>query len=243
MLMRTLRLLLRHETVAPMLAMIFATALCSMLVLARVIAADTLRDGLVKHAYLIWNLFLAWLPLIFALLACEEWKDGTKRNWRFIGFAAGWLLFAPNAPYIFTDLVHISVMFTKHYWVDLAMILACALTGLMLWFVSLYLMQAIVAKKFGGATGWGFVAAMAGLSSLGIYLGRFARFNSWDVVTKPTEVYQGVSSWATSAMSNKPNMAFAISFAGFLFIAYLMLYALTHLSPAKLAPATQAAEK
>jgi uncharacterized membrane protein len=241
MLLRTLRLLLRHETVAPMLAMILSTALCSVLVLARIIAADTFRDGLMKHAFLIWNLFLAWLPLIFALLACEEWKGGTKRNWRFIGFAAGWLLFAPNAPYIFTDLVHISVMFTKHYWVDLAMILACALTGLMLWFVSLYLMQAIVAKKFGGATGWGFVAAMAGLSSLGIYLGRFARFNSWDIVTKPTEVYQGVSSWVTSAMSNQPNMAFAISFAGFLFIAYLMLYALTHLSPTKMA--TAASEK
>lgn len=243
MLMRTLRLLLRRETVAPMFAMLFATAVCFVLVFMRVLAAEGLYEGFRRHAGLMWNLLLAWLPLIFALLACDEWNGGTRRTWRFMGFAAGWLLFAPNAPYIFTDLVHISVMFTKHYWVDLAMILACALTGLMLWFVSLYLMQAIVAKKFGGATGWGFVAAMAGLSSLGIYLGRFARFNSWDVVTKPTEVYQGISSWVTSAMSNKPNMAFAISFAGFLFIAYLMLYALTHLSPAKFAPATQAAEK
>jgi uncharacterized membrane protein len=241
--MKILRLVLKRETVAPMLAMIFATFLCSALVLTRTLAAETLRQGLMNHGYLVWNLFLAWLPLVFALLACEERNGGKKRNWRFLGFAAGWLLFAPNAPYIFTDLVHISLMFTRHYWVDLAVILACALTGLMLWFVSLYLMQDIVAKKYGSATGWGFVATMAGLSSFGIYLGRFARFNSWDIVTKPTEVYQGISSWVTSAMSNRPNIGFAVSFAGFLFISYLMLYALTHLSPAQLSPARRPAEK
>jgi uncharacterized membrane protein len=237
MMLRILRLLLKRETVAPLLAMIFATALCCALVIVRVLAADTLFDGFKQHAYLVWNLFLAWLPLVFALLACEEWQEGAKRNWRFLGFTTGWFLFAPNAPYIFTDLVHISVMFTRHYWVDLAMILGCGLTGLMLWFVSLYLMQSLVRRKFGAAAGWGFVAGMALLSSMGIYLGRIARFNSWDVVTKPAEVYHGVSGWISSAMTYTPNFAFAASFAGFLFIAYVMLYALTHLSPAKLVSA------
>ena len=88
MLMRTLRLLLRRETVAPMLAMLFATAVCFVLVLVRMLAAGGLYEGIRRHAGLMWNLVLAWLPLIFALLACEEWRGGTKRNWRFIGFAA-----------------------------------------------------------------------------------------------------------------------------------------------------------
>lgn len=233
MTLRILRLLLRRETVAPLLAMILTSAICVALVAARVMSSDTWLDGFKKHAHLIWNLFLAWLPLVFALLAGEEFRENEKLTLRFLAFGAGWFLFAPNAPYIFTDLVHISVMFTKHYWVDLAMILACALTGLMLWFVSLYLMQGIVRSKFGAPAGWGFAAAMAGLSSFGIYLGRFARFNSWDVVTKPAVVYQGISGWISTAMKNTPNLAFAFSFAGFLFTAYLMLYALTHLSPPK----------
>ena len=231
--MNFLKLLLKRETVAPLLAMIFSTGVCLLLVGTRIVSANGLHDGFRRHAGLIWNLFLAWLPFLFALLASEEWNSGSKRNWKFISFAAGWLIFAPNAPYIFTDMVHISPMYTKHYWVDLVMILSCGLTGLMLWFVALHLMHGIVAGKYGGVAGWIFVAAEAGLSSVGIYLGRFARFNSWDAVTKPGEVYQGISGWMTSALGDKPTFAFAAFFAGFLFIAYLMLYSLTHLTPMK----------
>ena len=237
--MKFLRLFLRYETVAPVVALMMATAVCLLLVGLRIVSANGLHDGFRRHAGLIWNLFLAWLPLVFALLAGEEWRRGTKRNWRFVAFATGWLLFAPNAPYIFTDVVHISVIFTKHYWVDLMMILSCGLTGLMLWFLALYLMHAMVTKRFGGVAGWIFVLAEAALSGIGIYLGRFARLNSWDAVTKPGEVYHGVSAWMSSAMGDKPTVAFAGFFAAFLFIAYVMFYALTHLTPPK-SPASTA---
>jgi uncharacterized membrane protein len=242
MIMRILKLFLKRETVAPMLAMTFATVTSSAFIVALVVSAENLRIGLQHHGYLIWNLFLAWVPLIFALLACEELAARNRSNWRFVGFAFGWFIFFPNAPYIFTDLVHISVQTSRHYWADLAMVLACGLTGLMLWFVSLYLMHALVARKFSSLTGWGFVTLMAALTSFGIYLGRFQRFNSWDVVTKPGEVFQGISSWATAAMSYKPTVAFPFLFTMFLFTSYLMLYALTHLSPAKLAPAEHSIE-
>jgi uncharacterized membrane protein len=230
--MRFLKLFLKRETVAPMLAMAFATITSSIFVVALVLSAENLRAGIQRHGYLIWNLFLAWIPLIFALLACEELTSRTRRNWRFAGFAFGWLIFFPNAPYIFTDLVHISIETSRHYWIDLAMVLACALTGLMLWFVSLYLMHALMARRFGRLAGWGFVTLMAALTSFGIYMGRFQRFNSWDVMTKPGEVFQGIGSWASAAISYKPTVAFPLLFTIFLFLAYLMLYALTHLSPA-----------
>lgn len=230
--MKFLKLFLKRETVAPMLAMAFATVTSSIFIVALVLSAENLRAGLMRHGYLIWNLFLAWIPLIFALLACDELSARAPRKWRFIGFAFGWLIFFPNAPYIFTDLVHVSITTSLHYWADLAMVLACALTGLMLWFVSLFLMHNLAARKFGGLAGWGFVALMAALTSFGVYLGRFQRFNSWDVMTKPGEVFQGVSSWASAAISYKPTVAFPFLFTMFLFLAYLMLYALTHLSPA-----------
>jgi uncharacterized membrane protein len=236
MIMRLLKLFLKRETVAPMLAMTFATITSSAFIIALVVTADNLRMGLQSHGYLIWNLFLAWVPLIFALLACEELNAAQRRKWRFSGFAFGWFIFFPNAPYIFTDLVHISIQTSRHYWADLSMVLACGLTGLMLWFVSLFLMHTLVSRKFGSLAGWGFVTAMAGLTSFGIYLGRFQRFNSWDVVAKPGELFQGISSWATAATSYKPTVAFPLLFTMFLFTSYLMLYALTHLSPAKLAP-------
>ncbi len=232
--MKLLKLLLKPETFAPVLAMGLATVVSSVLVVIQVLVADDLRTGLQHHGYLVWNLFLAWVPLVFALLACEEIRAARGWNWRLFLFAGGWLVFFPNAPYIFTDLVHIAAASSRHYWADLVMILACSLTGLLLWFVSLYLMQELMARRFGARAGWGFVALMAILTSFGIYLGRFHRFNSWDVLTKPSELYAGISSWATGAQFYYPTATFPVLFTVFLFIAYLMLYALTHLAPPKL---------
>ena len=222
--MNLLKLLFKRETFMPMLAMCFASAVCVALVITRVA-----WTGKIRHGFLAWNLFLAWLPLLFALLARANYREGEKPGWRFLGFSAAWLLFFPNAPYIFTDLIHLTNRYFVHFWVDLAVILSCAFTGLMLGFVSLYLMQSVVTRMLGRAAGWLFVAGAAGLGSFGIYLGRFLRFNSWDVVAKPAELYQGISSFATGPFVQQGHFAFLALFATFLFIAYVMLYALTHL--------------
>ena len=92
---------------------------------------------------------------------------------KILGIAALWIVFYPNAPYIFTDLIHLTKGFYPYFWVDLSLILLCALTGLVLGFVSLYLMQSVVERMLGRAASWLFVAAVAGLTGFGIYLGRF----------------------------------------------------------------------
>src|SRR5262245_58943402 len=132
--MKLLRLAFKGQTAIPMMGLIFASGLSVALVLAKVIVARKLY-----FAFLIWNLFLAWLPLWFALLACDRYRQfGRTRG--FLALAAAWLLFFPNAPYIFTDLVHLGASLHRHYWVDMVLILACAVTGLIVGFVSLYLM-------------------------------------------------------------------------------------------------------
>lgn len=225
--MNSLKLLFKRETLAPVAAMIFASAVCVAVVIARIAWA-----GQIRYGFLAWNLFLAWLPLLFALLAREHYRADEKPGWRFLGFSAAWLLFFPNAPYIFTDLTHLTSRYFPHFWVDLTVILSTAFTGLMLGFVSLYLMQSVVTRMLGRAAGWLFVAGAAGLGSFGIYLGRFLRFNSWDVVAKPAALYQGISSVATGQHAHPTHFAFLVLFATFIFIAYVMLYALTHLPTA-----------
>lgn len=227
--MSILRSLFRRETIAPMAALTFASAVSVAIVITRV-----LFTGNIRYSFLIWNLFLAWLPLVFAILARDKYREtstGDRLGWHFLGLSAAWLLFFPNAPYICTDLVHLTTRFFGHFWVDLAIILSCAFTGLVLGFVSLYLMHSVVAQRYGRLTGWLFVAGVAGLSSFGIYLGRFLRFNSWDVVAQPGKLYQGISAFATG-QSHPHQLAFLVLFATFLFLAYLMLYALTHLPTA-----------
>lgn len=218
-----------------MLALLFASGVSMFLVAARIIST---RD-LDRYGFLAWNLFLAWLPLIFALLACEEYRAGTDRKARFAGFSVAWLLFFPNAPYIFTDLIHLTMGSSRHFYVDMVLILLCALIGLVLGFVSLFLMQGVVTRLWGRAGSWLFVAAVAALSGFGIYLGRFQRFNSWDVIFKPLALGRGIGRWAADPLAHPNSYAFPVLFATFLFVTYLMLYALTHLQPAQFASATQ----
>jgi len=260
--MRILRIAFRRETAVPMMALSFASIVGVTLVSARILWTGNLR-----YAFLVWNLFLAWLPLIFALMARERYWNGLgakvnsddptpdpseegnslrvrqasipflggvrggfrDRNWRFVGLAGAWLLFFPNAPYIFTDLIHLTTRFSGHFWVDLMLILICALTGLVLGFVSLYLMQSVVVRMFGRVASWLFIAIVAGISSFGVYLGRFARVNSWDIVTRPGKLYDGINAWASDPLAHATSFAFPALFATFLFITYVMLYALTHL--------------
>ena len=225
--MKLLRLAFKRETAMPMLALTFASGASVALVFARILWTGNLRYG-----FLVWNVFLAWLPLVFALLACDRYHRTAGRDWHFLGLAGAWLLFFPNAPYIFTDLIHLTSRFYPHFWVDLVLILLCALTGLVLGFVSLYLMQSVVARMFGGFASWCFIAAVAALTGLGIYIGRFLRFNSWDVLFKPVELYQGIGNWVAAPLAQPGAVAFPALFATFLFITYVMLYALTHLQPA-----------
>jgi uncharacterized membrane protein len=226
--MSLLRLALKRETAAPMLALAFATIVCVALVIARMIWPGDLRNPV----FLIWNLFLAWLPLVFSLLACDHYHKGPAQRWRFAGFAAAWLVFFPNAPYIFTDLIHVTQSYAyshEHFWVDLLLILLCALTGLVLGFVSVFLMQALVRREFGYLASWVFIGLIAVVSGVGVYLGRIMRYNSWDVLLKPVSLYHGIDNWVTGPLAGRGSFTFPALFATFFFIAYIMLYALTQL--------------
>jgi uncharacterized membrane protein len=231
--MRLLKLAFRRERAVPVLAVTFAS-----IVSVAVLAGRIFFTGRMAYGLLAWNLFLAWLPLVFSVLACERYEQASGRDWRFLSFGAAWLLFFPNAPYIFTDLMHLAVRFSErfwldlHLWLDLLLVLLFALTGLVLGFLSLYLMQSVVKDMCGRAVSWVFVAGVACLSSFGIYLGRFMRFNSWDVVFKPYEFYDKLGTWASQSYGKPATFAFLALFSTFLFISYLMLYALTHLQPA-----------
>ena len=224
--MKVMKLLFRRETAMPVIALTFASGVSVALVMARI-----LWTGNLHYAFLVWNLFLAWMPLVFALLAQDKYRASSGRDWNFVALSTAWLLFFPNAPYIFTDLIHLTTRYYTHFWVDLVLVLSCALTGLVLGFLSLYLMQGMVSRRLGRIAGWCFVAGVAALSSIGVYLGRFLRFNTWDVIFKPVELYHGIGNWVTDPLHSSRSSVFPVLFATFLFISYVMLYALTHLQP------------
>lgn len=184
-----------------------------------------------RQLYLAWNLFLAWIPLLLALVAARAFNATPARRAHGIVAGLAWLMFFPNAPYILTDCVHL-LRSGPLFWVDLVLILLFALTGLVLGFCSLYLMQRLVARRFGWPMGWLFAAGVAGVSGFGIYVGRFWRWNSWDVLLNPSGLLADVGSWVLHLPIHPKLAVIPALFATLLFITYVSLYALTHLREA-----------
>jgi uncharacterized membrane protein len=134
--------------------------------------------------FLLWNLVLAWIPLLLAILVYDRYRAGA-RLLPLSPALALWLLFLPNAPYIFTDFVHLSRDSRAPLWYDGIELSAFAFTGLLIGFVSLYLVHAVWRNRFGARTGWLGVLVVLALVSVGVYLGRFKRWNSWDLISQP----------------------------------------------------------
>lgn len=200
-----------------------ACAICIMLVVARVAYSDT-RD----RTGLIWNLFLAWIPFMLAYFAhLVSWRR-TTLYLIIPAIAFLWLIFFPNAPYMLTDLQDLSRRATDApLWYDVIIVVWCSWTGMLLGVISLYLMQDIVARTFGRRTGWFFVFVISALSSFGIYIGRFVRLNSWDILQNPAETAQEILGIVVD-----PSMrlaAFTISYATFFIFVFLLLYSFSHM--------------
>jgi len=185
-------------------------------------------SGTVHYAFLIWNLFLAWIPFIIAYFT---YTLTLKRQWVYVVIpiaAFFWMIFFPNAPYILTDFQHLASHWTNlPVWYDVMMLIWFAFTGLLLGMVSLFLMQEIIRREFGRWMGWSFVTLVAGLSSAGIYMGRFLRWNSWDIVLNPSNIalYTVQSAQDPSLQS----IGFMGLFAAFFLFLYITLYTFGHL--------------
>jgi len=193
------------------------------LVLARMAYSDSMQ-----YRGLIWNLFLAWIPFVLAYIAYAlSWR----RPWLYIAipvFAFLWLIFFPNAPYILTDLQYLSrVSPDAPLWYDIILLVWFSWTGMLLGLVSLYMMHEIVQRNFGRLPGWTFVLLVSGLSSAGIYVGRFLRWNSWDILGNPSELAMDLLGLVIDPSLRL--FAFTTLFSVFFVFIYLTLYSFGHL--------------
>jgi uncharacterized membrane protein len=178
---------------------------------------------------LIWNLFLAWIPFALAVFVYDRWRRRGAGLTLFV-LGALWLLFFPNAPYIATDFVHLERGSAAPYWYDAVTIAAFAWMGVLLGFASLYLMQTVVRQWRGELAGWIFAVVAIGLGSLGIYLGRFLRLNSWDAVEHPSVLPRILHAVARDPFAYQEAIAVTLLFTFALMFAYFLLYSFAALS-------------
>ena len=179
------------------------------------------QTGDAYYRFLVWNLILAWVPLAVALLAYERARRGVDVV--VAAFVVVWLLFFPNAPYILTDFIHLNENAVAPVWYDALMLSAFAWTALLLGFASLLLIQVVIRRALGPVLGWLAVVAALALASLGVYIGRFIRFNSWDALLHPRLVARVVRA---QLEAESPKMAAAlVALTGFLLVGYSVVYA------------------
>lgn len=218
--------LLNGQHCRALIALGLASILCVALVMVRARFA-----GHTVFSAFVWNLILAWVPLLAALLIHTLRKAGARWRPFFVVSGVVWLLFFPNAPYILTDIVHLKPRAGVPYWYDQITILAFALTGLLAGYLSLFLMQEVVRERLGRAVGWWFALVSLALGAFGIYLGRFVRLNSWDVLLAPLTTLSNVAHSA-DPVRNPQALAFSVTFFGLSFVGYLMVYSFAFLRPA-----------
>ena len=208
-------------------ALALASAFCVATLVARWVYSE---PG--AYRFLAWNLLLAWIPLVAAVLVYDMQRRGVRAR-RLLPAAAVWLLFLPNAPYLLTDLIHLGSRNDAPLWFDLVLFMAFAWTGALLGFLSLYLMQVVVRRLAGSAVGWAFVGASLLASGFGIYVGRSLRWNSWDFLTRPDALLSDVWARLSDPLAYPRSFGMTVALTALLSVLYLVLYAFAQLPAAE----------
>jgi uncharacterized membrane protein len=165
------------------------------------------ETGSPELSFLVWNLFLAWVPMVLAVATYSAHR-GHLRTSLVLAPAAAWLLFLPNAPYVVTDLIHLGHTWQPvPLWFDVLLLSTFGGTGLLIGYSSLFLVHAVLAERLGERMAWSGSCVILLLSAVGICIGRIVRLNSWDAVAHPGAVFAGLLQSRLSDPAGHPGLA------------------------------------
>jgi uncharacterized membrane protein len=209
--------------------------ICSMLFSCLLAVYRVIHTGRSNFLFLVWNLFLAFIPY-----ALSGWMSAFRRETGWIPrilIAAVWLLFIPNTFYILTDLYHLGDGYNDHgvpQWFDLIMILSFAWNGLLLGILSIRQMEKLVLpwmivhgwamrRRGGKGNAWLFVYPIMWLNALGVYTGRYLRFNSWEIISNPFRLLGDITGMIIHPLRNHYAWDMIFCFSILMTLMYLMM--------------------
>lgn len=179
----------------------------------------------VHYIFLLWNLFLAWIPFQLSVVLIAR---GQHNRWYHYFLLACWLLFFPNALYIITDLVHLEESRSDvPVWFDAILLFTSSVAGLIMAFASLYQVEFFLKNTISQKHVTKLVIATLFLGSFGVYIGRFLRWNSWDIVTNPFSLLSEISKQFTMPFHHYRTWAVTALLTGLFSLLYFGIKNLT----------------
>lgn len=178
----------------------------------------------------VWNVFLAFLPFLFAQMLRTYLKRDVKKKSIVILLALLWLVFFPNSPYMITDLIHYNSassvttgnFHTTLYWFKLLYIGSGMVFAALMGLSSLYDMHAMIQRWKGRGFGIGFIVIVSWLGGFALYVGRILRFNSWDILRPFSLVSTIINELSTFSVS------LSFLFAVYILATYIVYYIVAH---------------
>ena len=199
---------------------IAATCLVSIVLLAgRILFSDSLR-----YVFLIWNLVLAIVPALLAWWLIDRLRTRSWLGWQQILISIGFIAFLPNTFYLITDFVHLRQTTEASLYFDVVMLSSFVMNGVVLGFIAIYLLHKQLIKRLGEHGALAGVMLIFLLASFATYLGRFTRFNTWDILLRPAGLLFDVSDRFVNPSQHTDTYIATITLFAVLASTYLVFY-------------------
>lgn len=185
-----------------------------LLLLIRITVTDSFA-----FVFLAWNLFLAFIPYWITWWITKN-PSITRNKFKTCFVIVLWLLFVPNSFYIVTDLFHLTHAGAAPKWFDVLMVFSFAWNGIICGIISIrrieVMIAAITRKSFSAVI----VFILMWLCAFGVYVGRFLRFNSWDIITNPFSLGNDILNMAIHPFANFYSWGMTFCYSVFMTLLY-----------------------
>jgi uncharacterized membrane protein len=186
------------------------------------LCARVIITGNLTYVFLLWNLFLAFVPYAVSYLFLNNTRI-SENKLKLVIVLAVWLLFVPNSFYILTDLFHLDKFSSAPKWFDLLLLLSFAWNGLLFGIISLRKVESVLQSIRGKSFSLFIVFLFMWLNAFGIYIGRYLRYNSWDVIVQPFSLFSDMIEVLLHPINKKMEWGMITSYAVFMTLLYITI--------------------
>lgn len=213
----------RHQGTSRFTGLFWALVLSNFLSIALYVVR-TIDAGNNRHAYFLWNLTLAWLPVLFAWMLGRRLKSGTWLSAGNIVLTLLWLGFLPNSFYLASDLIHLGETGEVSLLYDAVMFLSFIFNGFIAGFLSLLLVHGFLLERVRRRDAHFIISLVLLLCGFAIYLGRYLRWNTWDVLLSPAGILFDVSERVINPIEHPQAFMTTFTFFALLGTMYIVVF-------------------